>query len=305
MAAKKFYTASLTKTGIEVETVYGTAATAFLWPGNVQNFSLIPSNVTQMNRSQNVNRETHSVDVLQKLYRGAIRWRVQTGIFFLAAFGTLVTTGTGPYTHTFTTGDELPSFSAYHQKKGRGAQTTLDEIYTGCKSNKLTLECSEQGYLEAEHDVMSNGKAAAGGDKAVTALSTTAFRFADITASEAIVGGTGVKIVGFKYDRDNKLTDEQCEDSIAEPNAQELVEALEVTFKMTDEVVRDALAAGVEIEISIPFVRGADTLTLVCQCVPKDAPEDTGVEGPIETTAAFDVRTTTLIVVNSVATYTI
>lgn len=306
MAAKKFYTSSLTKTGVGVESTYGTAATSFIWPGNVQMFSLIPSNVTMVNRSQNVNREAHSVDVLQKLYRGGIKWRVQNGAMFYACYGSKVTTGTGtPYTHTFTVGEDLPSFSAYNHKAGRGAQSDINDIYTGCKVNKLTLSCSEQGYLEAETDNLSNGKASTT-DKTITSISTTAFRFADITNSAAIVDGNSVKIVGFKYTLENKLTDEQEGDSIAEPNAQEAVQTLEITFKLSDEVVRDAIAAGAEIEVSIPFVRGAnDTLTLTCQCTPKEAPESPGVEGPIEVTASFDVRTSTLVVVNSTAAYTI
>lgn len=62
------------------------------------------------------------------------------GIYLLAALGNVVTSGTGPYTHTFTLGSSLPYLTVF-EKKGDGAivavrDCKLDELELAWEGNK-------------------------------------------------------------------------------------------------------------------------------------------------------------------------
>jgi len=297
------YTASLSKTGAALESSYNTAPVSFSWFGKTQSHEVNQSNQTQLNRTQDLSRETHSIDVLQKKFAGTTMWRVQDGTFFLAAFGTLNTTGAGPYTHTFTTGDDLVSYSMYHEKKGRGTQSDIIEVATGCKTNEFKLSCQEGGYLEAENGLIAKDKATTT-QKVFTSSTTTPFRFADIVGGKVTVDGNDLKITSYEYTRTNNLSDEQEGELIYEPCPMELTEALSLGFKLQGTSARAPFIAGTEVPVVIAWTRGSDTLTMTHQVVFKEHPEPTGVEGEIEVSATADVRTTTAVLVDSNATYT-
>ena len=178
-----FYTNSLSVSAVGLETTYGTPPGTYSWFGVTQNFSVVPANETIKNRTQNLNRETFSIDILKQNYTGEVSWRVQDGSFFLAAFGTLntVDNGDGTYTHTFDTGDSLLSYSLYNQLKGRGTQTDIIDVYTGCKTDEFKLSVSESEYLMATNTVLSNGKVDDSSSVIVTASIVKAYRFADAT----------------------------------------------------------------------------------------------------------------------------
>jgi len=298
------FTASLTKTLANVEGTYGTAPTSYLWFGKTQNWDIQESKVTIMNRTQDLSREVSAIDIIQTLYQGPVMWRVQDASFFLAAFGTLVTTGSGPYTHTFTTGDTIPSYSVYHEKKGRGSVSSIIEETTGCKTNEFKLSCSEGGYLEAENAVIGNGRATVA-QKTASASTTTPYRFGDISGGKVTVNGNDLKITNYEYTRNNTLSQEQLGETIDEPCPQELTEALNLGFKLASDSARTPFKAGTEVPVVITWARGTESLTITHQVVFNAHPEPTPVEGEIDVASVAEVRSTTIVEVNATnATYT-
>lgn len=81
---------------------------------------------------------------------GTINTELQAyiGRLLEAAFGSLATTGTGPYTHTFKVGGAL---SSYVIEKGF---TDLGQYfkYNGCKCNKMSLSVSPEGLIQTGFD---------------------------------------------------------------------------------------------------------------------------------------------------------
>ena len=297
------FTASLTKTGAGVEGVaYGTAAASIGWAGKTQNLDIKQTNETELNRTQDLSREVHSIDVLQKKFAGTHMFRVQDGAFLLAGFGTLNTTGVDPYTHTFITGDTLPSFTLYHEKKGRGV-ADLIENNLGCKVNEMKMSCSEGGYLEIENSIIAKDRATSS-QEVFTSDSTTPFRFADISGSKCTVDASDLKLTSYEYTRSNNLSEEQEDSLIAEPCPQELTEGLNLGFKFKGTAARAPFIAGSEVPVVIVWTRGTHTLTVTHQVVFKEHPEPTGVEGDIEVSAVAEVRSTTIVLVDNTATYT-
>lgn len=72
---------------------------------------------------------------------------VERLLFF--AFGGCSTTGSGPYTHTFTIGS-LPSFG---YEKGF---TDIGKLflYNGCKISKMDVNCPQEGFISFNFDIM-------------------------------------------------------------------------------------------------------------------------------------------------------
>lgn len=71
-----------------------------------------------------------------------------SGLLLFGALGTIVTTGTGPYTHVITPGDTLPYLTAF---------TRLDTEYhrlQDAKVNDLTLAWTERAPVEVEGTLM-------------------------------------------------------------------------------------------------------------------------------------------------------
>lgn len=69
---------------------------------------------------------------------------------FLGVLGSVVTTGTGPYTHTMKVGDTLPSWTI---EKGF-PDISQYFLYTGCKFGKLSMDVSSSGFQKVTIDVM-------------------------------------------------------------------------------------------------------------------------------------------------------
>lgn len=83
---------------------------------------------------------------------GAITTELQAyiGRLFKAAFGSVATTGTAPYTHTFSVGGDLKS---YVIEKGF---TDLGQYfkYNGCKCNKMSFGITPEGLHQVAFDFM-------------------------------------------------------------------------------------------------------------------------------------------------------
>lgn len=118
-----------------------------------------------------------------------VELQANIGTWFKAALGSVNTTGTGPYTHTFKIGD-LPSLLI---EKGF---TDIGQYfkYNGCKINRMSLSVTPEGFQELTFDIL--------GAKETVSTSPfdstpTAVTFAPFTGFEASIeeGGSTLGIV--------------------------------------------------------------------------------------------------------------
>ena len=102
------------------------------------------------------------------------------GIWLKAAFGSPVTSGTGPYTHAFSSGGwALPSFSI---------ETGLPEvpsyaIYGGCMLDKIGWSMARSGLLTASLDIIAQGETLATSSAAGTLAPVDLIRFGHFNGS--------------------------------------------------------------------------------------------------------------------------
>jgi len=96
---------------------------------------------------------------------GSIRTYLQPyiGSLIKGVLGSVTTTGTGPYVHTITSADTLPSYTI---EKGF---TNINQYlrYSGCKINSMTLNVTSEGFQEVTFNVI--------GAKENTATSSSVF----------------------------------------------------------------------------------------------------------------------------------
>ena len=124
------------------------------------------------------------------------------GFWLKGAFGTPVTTGTGPYTHVFTSGNwSLPSLSI---------ETGLPEVpsyamYGGCVVDKIGWQMARSGLLTANVDLIAQGETLATTSGAGTPAPVTLKRFGHFNGSLMRNGADIGNIVGADLSYANNL----------------------------------------------------------------------------------------------------
>ncbi len=112
------------------------------------------------------------------------------GWWLKAMFGAPVTTGSGPYTHTFKPGNTQPSMVLETGFTGIGKYL----LYNGCKISKCTISFGPKGDVRATLDIVG-GKFAAGAasfDATPVAIAVTKFRGSQLAMQE---GGSAIATV--------------------------------------------------------------------------------------------------------------
>jgi hypothetical protein len=105
---------------------------------------------------------TPSVDVNGSIEMPAAYASNGLGLLLEAALGSVATTGSGPYTHTFTPGASLLSMSAAVER-GVGASMGDEEFY-GLKVNTFELSVTPGGVMSCKLDLIGMTSGARGGD---------------------------------------------------------------------------------------------------------------------------------------------
>ena len=124
------------------------------------------------------------------------------GLWLKGAFGAPVTTGTGPYTHVFTSGSwSLPSLSI---------ETGLPEvpsyaIYGGCMVDKIGWQMARSGLLTANIDLIAQGETLATSSGAGTPAPVALKRFGHFNGSLTRNGADIGNIVGAELSYANNL----------------------------------------------------------------------------------------------------
>ena len=124
------------------------------------------------------------------------------GFWLKGALGAPVTTGTGPYTHVFTSGNwSLPSLSI---------ETGLPEVpsysmYGGCVVDKIGWQMARSGLLTANVDLIAQGETLATNSGAGTPAPVTLKRFGHFNGSLTRNGADIGNIVGADLSYANNL----------------------------------------------------------------------------------------------------
>ena len=124
------------------------------------------------------------------------------GLWLKGAFGAPATTGTGPYTHVFTSGSwTLPSLSI---------ETGLPEVpsyamYGGCMVDKIGWQMARSGLLTANVDLIAQGETLATTSGAGTPAPVTLKRFGHFNGSLTRNGADIGNIVGAELSYANNL----------------------------------------------------------------------------------------------------
>ena len=124
------------------------------------------------------------------------------GLWLKGAFGAPVSTGTGPYTHVFTSGSwSLPSLSI---------ETGLPEVpsyamYGGCMVDKIGWQMARSGLLTANVDLIAQGETLATTSGAGTPAPVALKRFGHFNGSLSRNGADIGNIVGAELSYANNL----------------------------------------------------------------------------------------------------
>lgn len=179
------------------------------------------------------------------------------------AFGTVQTTGAGPYTHTYTPGDLTGQSLTVQVGRPATSGTIHPFTYAGCKVTDWALKCSV-GEL-ATFDLSILGMSETTGEALATASYDSTWSPFTFVEGSVTVGGSAVASV--------KSVDLSGKNAVAgrvRVGSADQLEALEAGLRdYSGTIVTDFDAlthyalytAGTETAIVLAFVNGADTLT--------------------------------------------
>jgi hypothetical protein len=160
--------------GVKTESVVGTAVTVdkflpFLSEGVKQDIARLDSMALRAGR-----RTTHGFRPGGKTIQGPLNLElpnVDIAMLLKHVFGAVVTTGSGPYTHTYTPGDLTGKSFTYQVGRPDTNGTVQPYTYAGCKIASAELACSagELASLTVDISAMSETTATALAAAAYTA----------------------------------------------------------------------------------------------------------------------------------------
>lgn len=233
------------------------------------------------------------------------------GFWLKAAFGAPVTTGTGPYTHVFSSGLwSLPSLAMEVQMP----QVPHFAMYAGAMVDTLAWQMARSGLLTATVGLKAQGEAIAAATAAGTpATNLAGNRLGNFHGSIAR-GGTLTSVVSCDISYSNNLDPVEVirsdgKISGLDPTLASLGGSLTMRFDTQTFVTQAAAATASNLTLS--YALGTESLTVL---MPKVILERTGVtiEGPAGVQASFNWQAmqntggaamVTLTLVNDIASY--
>jgi hypothetical protein len=234
------------------------------------------------------------------------------GFWLKAAFGDPATTGTGPYTHTFVSGNwTLPSLSI---------ETAMPEVprfamYSGCVLDQLSWQMQRSGLLTATAKLIAQGEAIATSSAAGTPTGWNLHRFGHFNGSIKRNGTALGNIVSADIQYANNLdrietirSDGRIDG--ADPSIAALTGKMDVRF--ADQVLMTQAMNGTPAELEFAYSLGTgESLTFTAHAVYLPRPRieiqgPQGVQASFDWQAAFDAtagQMCTITLVNDIATY--
>jgi hypothetical protein len=205
-----------------------------------------------------------------KKYSGPVKLELPTlsiAALWKHAFGTVVTTGTGPYTHTYTPGDLTTDSFTLQIGRPDIAGTVQPFTFAGTKIREWELECKAGEIAELTLDV------SAATETTATALASASYpaglsMFVFTEATLTIAGSAVNTVRSCNLKGANTLADdrhrlgsatvkEQLESGVREYTG-------EVSADFESLTAYNRFVNGTEAALVLAFTSGADTLTFTC-----------------------------------------
>ena len=234
------------------------------------------------------------------------------GFWLKAAFGDPVTTGTGPYTHVFTSGSwTLPSMSI---------ETSMPEVpryamYSGCVLDQISWQMQRSGLLTASAKLIAQGETVDTSSTAGTPTGWSLQRFGHFNGAIKRNGTALGNIVSADIQYANNLdrietirSDGRIDG--ADPSIAALTGKMDVRF--ADQVLMTQAMDGTPAELEFAYNLGTgQSLAFTAHAVYLPRPRveiqgPQGVQASFDWQAAFDAtagQMCTVTLVNDIATY--
>tara|TARA_R100000655_G_scaffold24339_1_gene48926 strand:+ start:758 stop:1699 length:942 start_codon:yes stop_codon:yes gene_type:complete len=207
------------------------------------------------------------------------------GLLLKAAMGSVATTGSGPYLHTFTPSATLPSLTIAVQR-GTGSS----EQFEGCMISTMTLSCETGEEGRASFEVIGETASARGSALGAGGFGDGAqiFHFQCSTLS---YNSAAYKMRSLELTLDNKLERVNYLGSklTSQPQISDVREVtLTATFDLEDNNLYNAQIAGTASNVEVTFTNGSDSFNILIRNAEiTEYSDDINSFGRIERTATF------------------
>jgi len=267
--------------GIGLETTYGTPVSRTAW------LSLVSAGLRarqQITPRSHLRRGTGGLPVShyagRKEVGGPAEVELTTegvGLLLYAAMGGRASSGSGPYAHTFSLADELPSLTLEVVRgEGRHSASAEAEVFAGCVINSLTLRAEAHSPVRLSFEALaqdSGGRVSAG---------TPSYAGGQLLHADQITtatwGGTDVLVRSIEVTLDNGhgFRDRTGAATTARPTrTNDRSAVVRITMDYAGPAFEAALHAGTTGDLVIGFVAGDDELQVTlhnCRVTECDAP---------------------------------
>ncbi len=207
------------------------------------------------------------------------------GLLLKASIGSVATTGSGPYTHTFNPSASLPSLTVAVQ---RG--TGKSEQFEGCMISTMTLSCESGEEGRASFEVIAETATAR-----AAALGSPGFgdgaQIFHFQASTLSYNSATYKMRSMELTLDNKLERINYLGSklTSEPQISDVREVtLTATFDLEDADLYNAQLAGTASNVEVSFTNGSDSFNVLLRNAEiTEYSDDVNSFGRVERTVTF------------------
>lgn len=219
----------------------------------------------------------------QKTISGTVEsdlWNTDVAVLFKHMFGTVATTGVGPFTHTYTPGDLTGKSMTIQAGRPDTTGTVQPFTWAGCKVGSWTLSATVGEICTMSLDVVGMTETTA------TALATASYAaalapFCFTTASVKIAAVTVATVKDIELTGDNGLTDRvrlgsATSKEYLQNGFREYSGSMNTDFESLTAYNR--FVSGTEAALELKFDNGTQTLTITCN-VRFDG-ESPGLSGP-------------------------
>lgn len=184
------------------------------------------------------------------------------GTWLKAAFGDPVTSGSGPYTHVFSSGVwDLPSLAL---ETGKPDASAFD-MHAGLRLNTMAFTMQRTGQLQATVGLVGQSETTAATSQAGTPTQRTLTRFGQrqgsITLDDAPIAN--IETIGFNYSNNlDVIPTIRSDGNIEDADASLASLGLEMVARFDGPALLNLAKAGTPVDIDLTFSNGTQSLAI-------------------------------------------
>lgn len=202
-----------------------------------------------------------------KTVSGDVEWDVRTkdlGVWLKHALGGVSTSGSGPYTHTFTPGDLFGKGLTVQVGRPDSGGTVRPFSYTGCKVASLSLSAAVGELLSASASLVGQNETTS--EALATASYTSASTLFTFVHGAITVGGSSLPVDSFDFQIDNGLQNARHRIGSAVSTEQRQNARRSITCSLEADFASltqyNLYTGGSETAVVLTFTSGTDVLTV-------------------------------------------